>query len=58
MYIFSRNAKTQQAFLEETSCGSVCVNDTIMQFTGEILSVDYFEVLQHESIAALLDGIP
>lgn len=35
MYIFSRSAKTQQAFLEETSCGSVCVNDTIMQFTGE-----------------------
>lgn len=36
MYIFSRNAKTQQALLEETSCGSVCVNDTLMQFTGKI----------------------
>ena len=37
MYIFSRNAKIQQAFLEETTCGSVCINDTIMQFTGENL---------------------
>ena len=35
MYIFTRKAKVQQAFLEETSCGSVCINDVIMQFTGE-----------------------
>jgi len=35
MYIFTRNTKIQQAFLEETSCGSVCINDVIMQFTGE-----------------------
>lgn len=35
MYIFSRSTKLQQAFLEETSCGSVCINDVIMQFTGE-----------------------
>jgi len=37
MYIFTRNTKTQQAFLEETSCGSVCINDVIMQFTVEEL---------------------
>jgi len=37
MYIFSRSTKLQQAFLEETSCGSVCINDVIMQFTvGEL----------------------
>ena len=35
MYIFTRNTKVQQAFLEETTCGSVCINDVIMQFTGE-----------------------
>ena len=35
MYLFTKNAKTQQAFLDETSCGSVCINDVIMQFTGE-----------------------
>ncbi|EFX71031.1 hypothetical protein DAPPUDRAFT_60686 [Daphnia pulex] len=44
IYIFSRNAKTQQAFLEETSCGSVCVNDTMMQFTGETMLVMNFYI--------------
>jgi acyl-CoA reductase-like NAD-dependent aldehyde dehydrogenase len=37
MYIFTRSAQVQQAFLEETSCGSVCINDVIMQFTVEEL---------------------
>lgn len=54
IYIFSRSAKTQQAFLEETSCGSVCVNDTMMQFTGEILLVMIFRVPLHSTVVDLL----
>ncbi len=49
MYIFSNKQPTVNKFLDQTSCGSVCVNDTLMQmvckcdlakcFCDEILKV-------------------
>jgi len=32
LYLFSRNNNLQQYVLRETSSGSVCINDTVMQF--------------------------
>lgn len=32
LYFFSRNKNLQQRVLSETSSGSVCINDTVMQF--------------------------
>lgn len=32
LYLFSRNKNIQQRVLQETSSGSVCINDTVMQF--------------------------
>ncbi len=33
LYIFSSNKKFRQRILEETSAGSVCINDCVLQFT-------------------------
>lgn len=33
LYIFSANKKFQQRIMEETSAGSVCINDCVLQFT-------------------------
>lgn len=32
LYLFSRNKNLQKQVLQETSSGSVCINDTVMQF--------------------------
>jgi aldehyde dehydrogenase (NAD+) len=32
LYLFSQNKKLQERVLQETSSGSVCINDTVMQF--------------------------
>ena len=32
LYLFSRNKNLQQRVLQETSSGSACINDTVMQF--------------------------
>jgi aldehyde dehydrogenase (NAD+) len=32
LYLFSQNKKLQERVLQETSSGSVCINDTAMQF--------------------------
>lgn len=32
LYLFSRNKKLQAKILQETSSGSVCINDTVMQY--------------------------
>ena len=37
MYIFSNDKNVVQKFLTETSSGSVCVNDTLMQMAGEFI---------------------
>ncbi|XP_065206988.1 aldehyde dehydrogenase, dimeric NADP-preferring-like isoform X2 [Planococcus citri] len=37
LYIFSSDKKVQQMFLTQTHSGSVCVNDTLMQYTVDTL---------------------
>lgn len=34
MYIFSKNKKLIDLISGNTSCGSICVNDTLLQFSG------------------------
>lgn len=37
LYIFSNNSHTKKRILNETTSGSVCVNDTLLQLTIENL---------------------
>lgn len=37
LYVFSSDKKVQQLFLTQTHSGSVCVNDTLMQYTVDSL---------------------
>ncbi len=34
MYIFSKNKKVWDLLTDNTSCGSICINDVLMQFSG------------------------
>lgn len=38
LYLFSADKKVQQLFLSQTHSGSVCVNDTLMQYTGKSIT--------------------
>ena len=38
MYIFTNNSKDKKLMLENTSAGTVCVNDTVQQFSSEFFS--------------------
>lgn len=35
LYVFSKNKGMRDLFVEQTCSGAVCVNDTLMHFTGE-----------------------
>lgn len=36
MYIFTLDNQVQDLFINATQCGSMCMNDTIMQYAGKI----------------------
>lgn len=35
MYVFSKDKSIQNLLVSQLRCGSLCVNDTLMQFGGE-----------------------
>lgn len=35
MYLFSKDSQIQDLFMTHTSAGSMCCNDTIMQYVGK-----------------------
>jgi len=35
MYVFSKDKSIQNLLVSQLRCGSICVNDTLMQFGGE-----------------------
>jgi hypothetical protein len=35
MYVFSKDKSIQNLLISQLRCGSLCVNDTLMQFGGE-----------------------
>lgn len=37
LYVFSKSKKVQDLLVDQIRCGSVCINDTIMQFSGEFV---------------------
>lgn len=47
MYIFTTNNKDRDLIINETSAGTICINDTVQQFSGEFsernLSLKYFK---------------
>lgn len=49
MYIFSKKKKVVDLFIERTSCGGVCVNDTLMHFSCDTLP---FGGVGHSGIGA------
>lgn len=47
MYIFSRNETDRDLIISNTSCGGICVNDTMGHFAGCTISIKYY-VLVHK----------
>ena len=35
LYVFSKDKSIQNLLVSQLRCGSICVNDTLMQFGGE-----------------------
>lgn len=38
MYLFTSDKQVQDLFVNATQSGSMCINDTIMQYVGKILN--------------------
>ena len=36
MYVFTTNSKDRDLIVNSTSSGSICINDSVQQFSGEI----------------------
>lgn len=41
MYVFSTDSKIQELFCKHTRSGSICINDTIMQYVGKKMLVEF-----------------
>lgn len=42
MYIFTTDKKVQELLIQQTRSGTVCVNDTVMQFGGKFSYIIFF----------------
>lgn len=38
MYVFTLDAKIQELFVQRTQSGSMCLNDTVMQYASKMIS--------------------
>lgn len=54
MYIFTQIDEDRERFLNETSCGSVNVNDCLMQMLGIRISIYFHEMLIEKNINIIL----
>lgn len=45
MYIFSRNEADRDLIISNTSCGGICVNDTMGHFAGCTISIKYYAII-------------
>lgn len=42
LYLFSKDSKIQELFTNLTRSGSMCINDTVMQYVGKCISINTF----------------
>lgn len=44
MYIFTTDSQVQDLFINGTQAGSMCINDTIMQYAGKEIPISWWKI--------------